>query len=407
MAEFIYRARDAEGRLREGRIEADSEAAVAEQIAARAMTPVHIEPAREEQDVLALLKRRLNLDRPGREELMLFARQMYAITRAGLPLIGGMARLAESTRHERMREIINDMVDDLEAGRELSAAMARHEAVFGLLFISMVRVGEQSGRLEAAFERMFHYLERDQETARGIKKAIRYPTFVVVAIAVAVGIIMTFVIPGFASLYESFKLELPLPTRIIIAVATFFNTWWPAMLGGLLGGLYAFRRWTATPAGRLWWDRAKLRLPVMGSILLRGTLARFTGAFAMVFRSGLPILQGLAVTAATVENAWLREKIEAMHEGIERGDSLSRSIIASGVFTPLVVQMISVGEETGQLEEMLEEATVFYEREVAYDVEHLSSLIEPVLTVAIGVLVLILALGVFLPMWDLVEVARR
>ncbi len=407
MPEFVWQARDPEGRLREGRMEAETEHAVAEQILARAMTPVRIEQAREQTDVLAQIARRLDLDLPRRVELMLFARQMYAITRAGLPLIGGMAQLAESTRHPRMREIINDIVDDLESGRELSAAMARHEKVFGTLFISMVRVGEQSGRLDESFDRMFHYLERDQETARGIKKAIRYPSFVLVAIAVAVGIIMTFVIPGFAKLYAGFHLELPLPTRIIIAVAGFFNQWWPWMLAALVGGVYLFRRWVATPQGRLWWDHAKLRLPVMGDIVLRGTLARFTGAFAMTFRSGMPILQGLTVTAGAVDNAWIEQRIEEMREGIERGESLSRVIVRSGVFTPLVIQMISVGEDTGQLEDMLEEATDFYEREVAYDVENLSSLIEPLLTVAIGVLVLILALGVFLPMWDLVEVAKR
>ncbi|RMG52467.1 MAG: type II secretion system F family protein [Gammaproteobacteria bacterium] len=407
MPEFTYQARDAEGRLREGRFEAESEAAVAQYILSRAMTPVRIEQAREETDILAVLMRRLDLDLPGRDELILFARQMYAITRAGLPLIAGMAQLAESTRHPRLREVIHDIVDDLESGRELSAAMARHEKVFGALFISMVRVGEQSGRLDEAFDRMFHYLTRDQETVRGLKKALRYPTFVLVAIAIAVGIIMTFVIPGFAKLYAGFHLELPLPTRIIIAVATFFNHWWPWMLGGIITAVFVFRRWQRTPEGRLWWDQHKLKIPVIGDIILRGTLARFTGAFAMTFRSGMPILQGLAVTATAVDNAWLEQRIEEMAIAIERGESLSRAIIMSGVFTPLVIQMITVGEDTGQLEDMLEEATVFYEREVAYDVENLSSLIEPLLTVAIGVLVLVLALGVFLPMWDLVEVAKR
>jgi MSHA biogenesis protein MshG len=408
MSLFSYKARDANGQLKQGTIEADNSAGVADSLVQRSLTPLKIEQVEDKGDqtdsALDALQQRLN--RPGRPELILFSRQMYSLTKAGVPLITGMRRLGESTSNVRFREIIEDIVDQLESGRELASAMARHEEVFGGLYINMIRIGEQSGRVDESFYRMYEFLEKDEATLRNIKSAVRYPTFVIIAIVIAVAIIMTFVIPQFASIYESFKLELPLPTRIIIATSNFFRDYWFIVFGSAAAAAYTFKRYINTSDGRFWWDQKKMRFPIVGDIILRGTLARFTGAFAMTYRSGMPIIQGMNVVSLAVDNAFVQQKIMGMREGVERGESLTNVAIQADVFTTLVIQMIVVGEETGNLEEMLQEVTDFYEREVEYDVQRLSSLIEPILTVAIGALVLVLALGVFLPMWDLVKAAQ-
>ena len=408
MSLFQYKARDAQGQLREGTIEADTAAAVADDLFQRSMTPLSIEPSSEQlpnQDALDVLNRYFS--RPGRDELILFSRQMHSLTKAGIPIISGLNRLAESTSNKQMAEIINDIVDDLESGRELATAMAKYENIFGGLYISMIRIGEQSGRLDESFYKMYEYLERDENTLRNIKSAVRYPSFVLIAIGIAVAIIMTFVIPKFAAIYDSFKIDLPLATKIIIGTANFFSDYWILIFGAAVGGFFTLRHYINTPQGRLWWDEKKMSFPIIGDIVLRGTLSRFAGAFAMTYRSGMPITEGMNVVSLAVDNAWVGQKVQGMREGIERGESLTNVAITSRVFTSLVIQMIVVGEETGKLEDMLQEVTEFYEREVEYDVKRLSSLIEPLLTVAIGGLVLILALGVFLPMWDLVKAAQQ
>jgi len=409
MSFFSYKARDSSGQLKQGQIEADNAGAVADDLIRRSLTPVSIEPVEQESEGLSNLSGDLSehFNKPGRAELILFSRQMHALTKAGVPLITGMKRIAESTVHPKMREVIEEMVDELESGRELATAMAAHPKIFSSLYIGMIRIGEQSGRVDESFYRMFEFLERDEATLKNIKSAVRYPTFVLVAIAIAVAIIMTFVIPQFSAIYASFNLELPLPTRIIIATANFFAEYWVFVFGSILAAIFGFRHYINTENGRLWWDELRLKFPVIGDIVLRGTLARFAGAFAMTYRSGMQILEGMKIVAQAVDNAYIQGKIQEMREGIARGENLSNVTIQAKVFTPLVIQMIVVGEETGNLEEMLQEVTEFYEREVDYDVKRLSSLIEPLLTVAIGGLVLVLALGVFLPMWDLVQAARQ
>lgn len=407
MPAFEYKARSSDGRPLKGRIEAPSTDAAAEQLLGGGYTPIEIHEARRREGVGEQLKRRLGLGRPSLSELGLFTRQLYALSKAGVPIIRGMNQLASSTRNTMLREAIEAIVDDLESGRDLAGAMARHTDIFMPLYINLVRVGEESGRLEEAFLRLWEYLEREKKTGNQIKAAMRYPAFVILAVGVAIFILMAFVIPEFAKVYERFRLELPLPTRAIIALSEFTAAYWWAVLGAIGGGIHAFRRYINTDDGRLWWDEQRLRFPVFGSIVLRATLARFARAFAMATRSGVPLIQALGVVSRAIDNEYLGKKIVGMREGIERGESITRSATAMGVFTPLVMQMLAVGEETGNVDDMLEEVAAFYESEVDYDVGRLAELIQPVLTVAVGIIVFILALGVFLPMWDLTQIAGR
>ncbi|WP_320056413.1 type II secretion system F family protein [Desulfuromonas thiophila] len=403
---YHYSARRA-GQLVQGEIELASPAAVAAQLVENGLTPVRIAEAascagRTERSAAGgLFQRRVRS-----EDLILFCRQMYALTRAGVPMLRALRGLMESSRNPRLRQALQGVIDGLESGRELSSALAAFPEVFPPLLTRMVQVGENSGNLEQAFEQLAQYLEFEKQTREQIKAALRYPTFVIVAIAIAISILTLFVIPAFEKVFASFGAQLPLATRIIMAVSHFARDWWPYIAGGLLLGSLLLRRYLRTVSGERLWDRLKLRLPLVGSILRRATLARFARAFAMGYGSGVPLVQALAYTARAIDNRYLGEKLEGMRNQLERGETLTRSAAASAIFTPLVLQMLAVGEESGSVDSMLLEVAGFYEREVAYELKNLTSAIEPVLIIIIGAMVLVLALGVFLPMWNLSSAMR-
>jgi MSHA biogenesis protein MshG len=408
MPRFAYQARTGDGEAVNGIIEAPSPELVADQLSGNGLIPVRIAQAVEaEPGLLGQLSERLSRRRPSQVELLFFTRQMYTLTKAGVPMIQGLARLAESTVNPLMSEIITQISHELESGRELSSALARHPKSFNSLYVNMIRVGESSGKLEEAFLRLHAFLERDKQTRDNIRAAMRYPTMVIVAIAIAIGVLTNLVIPTFAKIFVKFDLQLPLATKILLAVSEFSVAYWPHLLILAFSGWYGFRRYVRTQQGRLWWDSSKLKFPVVGDIILRATLARFARAFAMASRAGVPINQSLMSVALATDNTYLGDRIRDMRNGVERGDALSRTAARSGIFPPLVLQMMSTGEETGQVDEMMEEIAEFYEQQVDYDVKQLSTYLEPLMTIVIGVMVLVLALGVFLPMWDLTQLARR
>jgi len=406
MPHFQYKGRNPRGELVQGYLEAATVDTVASQLMNTGVTPIDIQPSQEkrgqERDLLA----RFSAPKPGLDELILFSRQMYILMKAGVPLTKGMTGLIQSTRNPYMVDALRDVLASIESGHELGTSLGRHPEIFSTLFVSMVRVGEETGRLEESFLRINQYLELERETRKRVKAALRYPVFVLVAIAIAIAIINIFVIPAFAGLFERSNVPLPWQTRLLIGTSNFFVTWWPIMLAALVVGIGGFRFYIATERGRYWWDRTKLRIPLVGSIIKRATLGRFARAFSMALTSGVPLVQALTVVARSVDNEYIGEAILGMRNGIERGDTLTRTAAATGQFTPLVLQMLAVGEETGEVDHLLEEVADYYEREVDYELKNLSATIEPVMIVAIGVMVLILALGVFLPMWDMAKVVR-
>jgi MSHA biogenesis protein MshG len=236
---------------------------------------------------------------------------------------------------------------------------------------------------------------------------LRYPSIVIGVIGAAIAIVNFFVIPAFAKIFEANKATLPLLTRVLIAISDFFLAFWPLLAGGIGFAVFAFVTYTGTAHGRYAWDRFKLRIPVAGKIIFKATLSRFARGFSIAMRAGVPIVQGLTVVASVADNMYLARRIEQMREGVERGESLLRTAVTAQVFTPVVLQMVAVGEETGELDSLLAEIADMYEREVDYEVKNLSANVEPIITIALGVLVLILALGVFLPMWDLGRVMLK
>lgn len=400
MPAFQWRGRNARGQLVDGRVDAEHSDAVAEQLFRLDITPIEIEPASDRTDASTALRLRLGLDRAGVNDLILFTRQMYTLTRAGVPLIRGLHNVAESTRNPELRAAVNDVADALESGRELADGLARNQHVFPPMFVSIVRVGESSGNLEHAFSQLTDYLELERDFRARLKQALRYPVMVIVAMMIAVAILMVWVIPVFAGFFEHHGADLPLPTRIIIGVSNFTAEWWWILLLGLVAALLAFRAWVRTETGRYRWDRMKLGIPIIGKILFEGAMARFARSFAMTYSSGVPLIQGLTLVSRAVENEYVGQAVNDMRTGIEHGESLTRTAAATGLFSSLVLQMLGIGEETGDVDSMLTETAEYYEREVDYDLRNLSAAIEPILLVFLAVLVLILALGVFLPMWD-------
>ncbi len=406
MISYRYRGRDSNGRVVHGQLRAETTTDAAAQLNNSGITPVKIEASVSSSGGLSgILQTELFARPPGTEELMLFARQMYSLTKSGVPLVRALRGLSESSRSTVMVRALEDVIESLNAGRDLASGFARHPKIFSPLFVNVVRVAESSGKLDEAFLRLYHYLAFDSNTKKKIATALRYPTIVIVAVGAAIGVIMTMVVPQFAKAFSSFGAELPIPTRIIIAISNFTVEYWYIVVTVLALIVFGTRTALNTPLGRRFSDSAKLKIPVLGSIVLRATLARFARSFSMIVRAGVPLIEGLTLVSRAVQNEVMASKIRRLREAVERGDTLTTAARSSGMFTPLVLQMLSVGEETGRVDEMMEEVADFYDREVAADVDNLASLLEPILIVVVGGIVLMLALGVFLPMWDLAGAA--
>jgi MSHA biogenesis protein MshG len=410
MAVFAYKGRNPRGELVQGRLEGADSGAVADHLVNTGITPIEIKPSAAAalaandagRSIRQLFQPSISL-----VELMLFSRQMYTLLKSGVPILRALAGLQESMVNSAFKAVIADLRSSLDAGRELSAAMRRHPVVFDHFYISLVRVGESTGMLETVFLRLYEHLEFEKEVRERIKSALRYPAFVVAAMIGALVIVNIFVVPAFARLFESYKAQLPLMTRMVVAFSDFTVAFWPVLLIGAIASAVGFSIWRATPHGRYEWDKIKLGIPIAGKIIQKATLARFARSFALSMKSGVPVVQGLSTVAGVVDNAYLAKRIEQMRDGVERGESVLRTSVTAGVFTPVVLQMIAVGDETGELDDLLLEVAQLYEREVDYEVKTLSAQIEPILIVFLGGLVLVLALAVFLPMWDLASVARK
>ena len=399
---FEYRARNAQGQPVNGRLEAASRDTLASQLMRDGITPLAIEPVANFAKID--LGRWFGVTRVSAEELVMFTRQMHTIAKTGIPLISAIRGLASSMQHYLMKQALEDVADELETGMELSAAMGLHPDVFDDLFIGIVSVGESSGRLEEAFDQLSEYLLRDMETSKRIKSALRYPGFVMAALALAIVVINIWVVPAFADMFARFDTQLPLPTRILLGTSEIFVNYWPYMLTLLIAGTFAVRRFLQTPQGKTLWGRLKLHLPVVGDLINRGSMARYSRSFALMMSSGVPLPHALGLCAKVIDNPYLGEKIEAIKMGIERGESLLHTHSNSEMFTPLVLQMIDVGEKSGSVDVLLREVAEFYEREVDYDLKSLSDKIEPIMIVIMAGFVLILALGIFLPMWSMYSV---
>lgn len=404
MPYFAYKGRNQQGALVQGVMESNDSNTLATQLLKQRITPIEIKtsraPTTDDINNIELFKEKITT-----LDIMLFSRQMYTLLKAGIPIMKALTGLQASTKNKELVKVIGDIREGLDGGRELSTAMQAHPLVFNSFYISMVRVGETTGLLESVFLRMFHHLEFERFMQDQIKSALRYPIFVMTAMAVAIIVVNMFVIPAFAKVFQSMNTELPVLTKLLLNFSNFMVNYWPFLLFGLIAIVFGFRSYTNSEKGKLQWDEMKLNFPIAGKIIQKGTMARFARSYALAGKSGVPITQALKLVSQTVDNTFIALKVNAMREGVERGESILKTATNAGVFNSIVLQMISVGEESGSLDDLMEEVADMYQRDVEYEIKTLGAQIEPIMILFLGVLVLILALGIFLPIWDLGSVA--
>lgn len=405
MPHFRYEGRDQSGKTCVGTVEAKKTEDVAEQIMQIGITPIKIIEVRapiQLPGLLDFLQRR----KVKNEEMLLFCRQMHSLVKAGVSITTALTRLSEILLNPTLAQTLKVITTQLNAGESLSSAMRHYPKIFSHLLIALVTAGEANGRLDEAFFQAAKHYELETTTRRRVKAVMRYPLFVMIVVAGAITILNLFVIPKFSQLYSSFHATLPLPTRVLINTSNFFYNYWYVLILVLLfcflGATYALKN----PVWREKIDRYQFKMPIFGSIIERGTMASFSSSLAMLLKTGVPLIHALTLTADIVGNSYARNKILMMRNSIERGDTLEKAAKQAQFFSPLVLQMISVGEETGNVDKMLLEISVFFESEIDYDIKQLADKMEPVLLIAVGGVVLILALGVFLPMWDMVYVVK-
>lgn len=404
MPSFRYKARDRQGTAVKGAMEADDPAAVADRLFEAGYVPISIQRRRFEQEAWRRLP---SFSRVKAEDLIFFTRQLATLLKVGIPILEAFETLIRQTRNRGLRRAILAISQEVEAGSSLSEAFGKHPKIFSDVYVSTIRSGEAGGFLDLALERLATLAEHEAETKAKIKAATRYPIFVVTAIAVAFSIIILFVVPKFALLYGAFKATLPLPTRIAIALNRVVQVYWPFAIGGIVAIVVAFRLSLRTPSGRLRWDALKLRFPVIGPLVTKLTMSRFAHILGILTRSGISILKSLELTARAVGNAAVAQAIEGIYLEVEKGRSLAEPMARDPFFPPLLVQMVAVGEKTGELDGLLQRISEHYDMEADYTIKNLATALEPILLIVVGTMVFFLALAVFLPMWDMVKLVRR
>ena len=438
MTTFSYTGRDNGGKKISGNLEAASMDQAASELSRQGIMPITLKPSKEKstqqaepakkkkspekkkkekEEPESMADMEIDLDivkeffearqKIDIEELIIFCRQMGALLAAGVPIIKAIKGLGESSENVRFKRVLIDIVDKLNSGMPLATAMQNHSDVFTPFIISMIHVGETTGRLDGSFREMAAYLDFERSTRKRIKSATRYPVMVLSAITVAVLVINIWVVPTFANVFQKFGADLPLATRILVGTSNFLLNYGWILFIAVCFAFYSLKKYINTPVGRYNWDKLMISLPLSGKIYKRISLSRFCRTFATLMESGVPVLQSLSVVAHTVHNDYIGKKITDMHSAIEAGGSLSSTAAGTGLFSQLVLQMLVIGEETGAVDKLLHDVADFYDQEIDYDLKHLSDTIEPILLAFMGAMVLVLALGVFLPIWNLSDVAIK
>jgi MSHA biogenesis protein MshG len=397
---FTYRARNISGELVTGTLQGKSPDDIAFELHDKGFTPVVIAPYKKKK-TLALL------GRVSEEDLIVFSRQMATLIKAGISFIRCLDTLEEQTANKKLKAIIRELKVDLEGGSSFSSALAKFPRVFSPLYTGMVKVGEEAGVLDEILDRLATLLEHESVTKQRVKTAVRYPLIVVTTLTAAFFFLTAFVIPKFAVVYATSKAELPMPTQVLLMISSAVTNYWWLIIGGALALFFGARFYFRTTSGRWQYDRLKLRFPLIGSIVQKAVMARFARIFATLYRSGIPILHSLDVVTNTLGNLLIARAVDIIKEDVSEGSNLVAPMQRTGMFPPIVVQMVGVGEETGALDEMLNKVADYYDSEVEYSIRNLSTTLEPALLAILAGMILFLALGVFLPMWDMISAFRR
>jgi MSHA biogenesis protein MshG len=403
---YQYFGRNRRGEPMRGTVESASPQAVATWLLSSEIFPVEIGLVQQGADRPEWMVKLFGHERISSTELLLFTRQMGNMMRAGMQVMDAVDGIAKTTSSRALSRVLASIRADLDRGSLLSVAFARHPEAFDEYYTNMIRVGEGAGKLADAFKSLYHQVEFNRSMKQRMKSAMRYPSFVLIALTLAIAVLTIYVIPSFAKTYSQLKVQLPLVTRILMGTSQFVIHYWWAVLLAVGLSIYLFRRYVAQPDGRYAWDRFKLRIPVAGRIAHKAAVARFARSFATALHSGVPIVQAFQLCATVAENAMFEARILQMRRGIERGEVLSRVMRTAGIFSPLELQLITVAEKTGEVEQAVGELAKLYTEEVEFEVSRLTQTVEPLLLAGMGLLVGIVVLGVFLPMWDMSQIMK-
>lgn len=398
---FTYKVKDKTGKLHDGEMQASSQSAVAKALRERGFVPVAVE----EKKASTL---QMEIKIPGLsgrvkvKEVSVFSRQFATMINSGLSLLRSLTILAEQTPNRAFRDIILEVKSDVEKGSSLSQALEKHPKVFPRLYSSMVKSGEVGGVLDETLERLALTLEAQVELRSQVKSAMMYPAAVFGLVIFIVIAMLLFVVPMFESMFADFGAELPLPTRMLMSLSVIFTTYWYVAIGGTVAAIIGFKRWIATDRGRSRFDAIKLKMPIFGNLVHKTALARFSHTLAALTRTGVPILMAMDIVAETSGNAVVARAVHSVQASVKEGESIAEPLSSHPVFPPMVVQMMAVGEETGALDTMLEKVGDFFDREVKTMVEGLTSLIEPLLVVILGMTVGGMLLALYLPIFNVI-----
>ncbi len=400
---FEYKAINDAGKTVTGTMEAGYASAVSDYLSNQNFMPLKISEKKQSKMNFSIGG---GARKVGTQEVITFTKQLVTLLRAGVPIISALEAISEQTESQSLKDVISRIHDDVEGGSNFSNALSKHPAAFDEMYVNSVRAGEAGGVLDQVLARIGALMTYEVEIRSRVKGAMRYPIIVIVGIFTAFGFLMTFVVPRFMDIFARSGAELPLPTRILINISTFMQNYWIVILAGIFGMIIGFFYYIKTPAGRMQWDRYKLSIPIFGQLFLKTSMSRFAHMFETLNKSGLPILQTMEIVSKTLGNVYIGKELEKIGQGIEKGRGISKPLAESKLFPPLVVRMIAVGEQSGSLDEMLKNVSDHYDNEVNHLIQNLVGLIEPILTVTIGAMVLLLALGIFMPMWGMMNAVR-
>ena len=398
---FQYKVRDRSGTILSGSLVADSEALVLARLREQGFTPLDVKREKKGIGQIEFGGKKVKL-----KQVAVFSRQFATMVNSGLPILRALAILSDQTDNKELARVLGEARLDVEQGSSLSGALGKHDHVFNNLYISMVRAGETGGSLDSTLLRVAEMIEKEVQLRGKIRSAMTYPIAVVGLVVLIMSAMLLFVVPQFKGIYGQLGGTLPLPTRSLLFVSDVFKSYWYIFFGGILVARFFFRRWKRTEHGREVVDTIKLRVPVFGSLFHRTALARFSSTLAMLLRSGVPILQALEIVSETVNNKVIGKAIADVQISVRDGESIAKPLTKYSVFPPMVVQMIAVGEETGQVDTMLDKIAQFYEQEVEAAVDGLTSLIEPILIAIIGIAVGAAVVALYMPMFNIIKLIK-
>jgi len=397
MTTFTYTARSFSGDLKTATLEASSRDDVIAQLRRQRLSVVKIDEAVQKKARGGHIKMR---------DVVIFTRQFSTMINAGLPLVQALTILAEQSSNKTLSEITRKVVFDVESGNTVADAMGKHPKAFSPLYVNMVAAGEAGGILDTILMRLATFMEKNDALVRKVKGAMIYPSVIMSVAGIAVTVLLIFVIPVFENLFNSAGLALPLPTRVVMGMSRFLKGYWYMVIAAVLTAGFLYKRYTATPDGRLRVDKILLNVPVLGDVLRKSAVSRFTRTLGTLVSSGVSILDGLEITAKTAGNRVVQDAIMESRASIAGGDTIAQPLKKSGVFPPMVISMISVGEQTGGLDEMLTKIADFYDDEVDAAVGNLLSLLEPLMIVFLGVVVGGMVVAMYLPIFDMINAVQ-